>query len=96
MSSQHRFQKRDSLDSRRRLPVTNPFKTRNFSNGLPARESRLPETNILQSRPFAPRVQKVKESEPLSPEQIEAVTRFGFNAGNIPAFAPSTAVPPIS
>ncbi len=94
MSRQRRIQKRDSLDSRRRLPVTNPLKTRNFSSGLSARESRLPETNILQPRPFAPRVQKVKESEPPSPEQIEAATHFGFNGGSIPAFAHSTAVPP--
>ena len=94
MSSQRRIQKRRSLDSRS-LPVTNPLKTRNFSNGLPAREPRLPETNILQSRPFAPRVQKVAKSEPPSPEQMEAAKLFGFKGANIPAFAPSNGVPPI-
>jgi hypothetical protein len=59
-----------------------------------ARESRLPETNLLQTRPFANPAQKLSPPEATrSKEQMEAAERFGYNAANISVFAPSTPPP---
>jgi hypothetical protein len=59
-----------------------------------ARESRLPETNLLQTRPFANPAQKLSPPEPTrSKEQMEAAERFGYNAANISVFTPSTPPP---
>ena len=44
---------------------------------------------MLQTRPFAPIVQKVEAASPPTPEQMEAVELFGFNAASVPAFSPS-------
>ncbi len=93
MSSRKRIQRKNP---RQPTPAPDILKSRPFSNGKGPRESRLPTTNdILQTRPFAPRVKKLSPAEDTrSPEQIEAAKLFGYNAANIPSFAPSTPPPP--
>lgn len=88
MSSQRRLQKKNSRQSP--LPTSKDiFSPRPFDSGRPARDGRLPETNILQSRPFAPRVQKSAPVQPNSVEEIEATQQFGYKALSLKAFAPS-------
>ena len=88
MSFRQRIQRKNPWQPK---PAPDILKTRGFANGVKARESRLPETNILQTRPFATPAQDV--STPIvarTPEEIQNEALYGYNAAKIPAFAPNT------
>ncbi len=78
-------------------PAPDILKSRPFSSGKRPRESRLPTTSdILRTRPFASPAKKISPpKDTRSPEQIEAAKLFGYNAANIPSFAPSTPPPTV-
>ena len=88
MTSRQRIQRKNPWQPQ---PAPDFFKTRGFANGIKARESRLPETNILQTRPFATPAQDLSTQEDTrTPEQKEAAASFGYNAASISVVAPST------
>ncbi|HBB35939.1 MAG TPA: hypothetical protein DDZ80_02440 [Cyanobacteria bacterium UBA8803] len=75
-------------------PSNKPLAIRRFANGVQARSAELPTTDILQTRPFAPKVQPQQEMPDLQ-TRLERAERFGYNAANIPLFAPSTPPPSV-
>ena len=87
----HRIQKK-SPHSRAFKPSEDPLATRPFAKGVQARSAELPATDLLRSRPFAPKVQTQQEMPDLQ-TRLERAERVGYNAGNIPLFAPSTPPP---
>ncbi len=94
MSSRKRIQRKNPWQP---TPAPDILKSRPFSNGKGPRESRLPTTSdILQTRPFSPSDKNLSPpKDTRSPEQIEAAKLFGYNAANIPSFAPSTPPPTV-
>ncbi|HAG84342.1 MAG TPA: hypothetical protein DCL61_25100 [Cyanobacteria bacterium UBA12227] len=95
MSSRRHIQKRDSTQSSF-TPVTNPFKTRGFGNGLQAREAKIPETNLLQKRPVASPFQPLSQEPDTRSieEQMAGANQFGYDIKDIPVEPPSTPPPP--
>ena len=89
MSSRKRIQRKDPWQP---TPDHDILKTRGFSNGVKARESRLPSTNdMLQTRPFANPVQESSQPEDTrSFEEKMEGAEFRYNGAKISTFAPST------
>ncbi len=77
------------IDESVRQPMEQAFGA-DFS-GVQARTAELPTTDILQTHPFAPKVQPQEEMPDLQ-TRLERAERVGYNAANIPLFAPSTPV----
>ncbi|MEQ8961896.1 MAG: hypothetical protein RLP02_28880, partial [Coleofasciculus sp. C2-GNP5-27] len=105
MSSRRQARKRASLQPKT-TPV-NPLQTRGFGKGIQARNAQLPHGNLLQARPLArpfsdqkPGLSQTKETHSLQEqkeqkEQKEGTEQFGYNAANIPAYAPERSQLPI-
>ncbi|MEQ9553142.1 MAG: hypothetical protein RIM23_26420 [Coleofasciculus sp. G3-WIS-01] len=98
MSSQRQARKRASLQPKT-TPV-NPLRTRGFGKGIQARNAQLPHGNPLQTRPFGspnPALSQTQETHSLQEqqEQKEGAEQFGYNAANIPAYAPERSQLPI-
>ncbi len=98
MSSRLQVRKRASLEPKT-TPV-NPLRTRGFGKGIPARNAQLPHGNPLQTRPFGaqkPGLSQKQETHSLQEqqEQKEGTEQFGYNAANIPAYAPERSQLPI-
>ncbi len=95
MSSRRHIYKKLSSQSAS-TPVTNPFKTRGFGNGMQARVAKLPETNLLQTRPIAPPYQELSQPPDTRSveEQMEGAAQFGYNTSDIPVQAPEAPPPP--
>ena len=95
MGNRHRINKK-GLWQKPSTPNQDIWQTRPFSNGVKARESRLPTTEeMLQPRPFAPLPQQPDQpiEMPDIQTKLEAGENFGYNAGSIPAFVPREASP---
>ena len=98
MSSRRQARKRASLQPKT-TPV-NPLRTRGFGKGIQARNAQLPHGNPLQTRPFGaqkPGLSQKQETHSLQEqqEQKEGTEQFGYNAANIPAYAPERSQLPI-
>ncbi|MFP4412700.1 hypothetical protein [Coleofasciculus sp.] len=98
MSSRRQVRKRASLEPKT-TPV-NPLRTRGFGKGIPARNAQLPHGNPLQTRPFGaqkPGLSQKQETHSIQEqkEQKEGTEQFGYNAANIPAYAPERSQLPI-
>ncbi|MEQ9480815.1 hypothetical protein [Coleofasciculus sp. F4-SAH-05] len=98
MSSRRQARKRASLEPKT-TPV-NPLRTRGFGKGIQARNAQLPHGNPLQTRPFGaqkPGLSQNQETQSLQEqqEQKEGAEQFGYNAANIPAYAPERSQLPI-
>ncbi|HBL57673.1 MAG TPA: hypothetical protein DDZ80_03720, partial [Cyanobacteria bacterium UBA8803] len=94
MRTRHRIRKKASWEPDS-TPAPNQLQTRPFGKGIQARKAELPANNLLQMRPFAsPNPASSEQQEmPDIQTQLEQAQRFGYNAANIPVFAPSTAPP---
>ncbi|MBE9129621.1 MULTISPECIES: eCIS core domain-containing protein [unclassified Coleofasciculus] len=93
MSSRRHISRKLDSDS---TPVQNQFRPRAFGKGIQARQAELPTTNFLETRPFGVPNQGTSQQQetPSIQTQREQAERFGYNAANIPTFAPGTASPP--
>ena len=89
MSDYKRIHRRSGKDTfgHSSTPAPNPFKTRGFGQGLQARSAELPTTDILQKRGTKPPT-KPQETPDLD-VQLKQAKQFGYNAINIPVFAPA-------
>ncbi len=89
MRTRQYLRKKASLDSEP-TPVQNQFQTRPFAKGIQARHAGLPVANLLQTRPFGLPNQTGSQQQdmPDLQTQLERTQRFGYNAANIPIFAP--------
>ncbi|MFP4412772.1 phosphotransferase [Coleofasciculus sp.] len=77
-------------------PPTHPLKTRGFGNSIQARSAALPQTSLLQTRPFGSpaRVQQQQPDTRSIAEQLEGASRFGYHGLDIPVKASGTSPPP--
>ncbi|MFP4124166.1 MAG: phosphotransferase [Coleofasciculus sp.] len=72
------------------------MKTRGFGNTIQARSPELPQTSLLQTRPFGSpaRVQQQQQDTRSIAEQLEGASRFGYHGLDIPVKASGTSPPP--
>ncbi|HBL14576.1 MAG TPA: hypothetical protein DD379_24945 [Cyanobacteria bacterium UBA11162] len=63
---------------------------------MQARVAKLPETNLLQTRPIAPPFQELSQPPDTRSveERIEGAAQFGYNTSDIPVQAPEAPPPP--
>jgi hypothetical protein len=89
MSTRRHISKKAPLKSTF-TPPANPLKTRGFGNGIQARRAELPQTNLLQTRPFGSpaMAQQQPQETPSAEAQLEGKSRFGYNGLEIPVNAP--------
>jgi len=95
MSIRRHISRKASLKSTFAFP-THFLKTRGFGNNIQARSAKLPQTNLLQTRPFGSpaRVQQQQQDTRSIAEQLEEASRFGYHGLDIPVKASGTSSPP--
>jgi hypothetical protein len=95
MSTRRHISRKASLNSIF-TPPTHPLKTRGFGNGIQARSAELPQTNLLQTRPFGSPagVQQQPQHTRSVAEQLEKASRFAYHGLDIPVKASGTSPPP--